>query len=265
MFTPTRNTCVIEFTPPRTDSPKVEEALQTLAERFIRVMESGFVASLSDNVMGVPHFQPTDIIARLGLKPRPEQVIVHVNTFHTKMELDSTLGFCKDHGIDAILCLTGDGSELLPKLQPNDVDACGAEVVTSVELIRYIKRHYPSLACGAALNPYNDTDYELDKLKRKIDAGVDFLITQPILDRNALVDQVMVEHPQLPIIVEAWMSKNVRLLADLIGTAPKGEEWDAFGHMLKLREVYSNNGFCMSMIGFQKTYQKVEAIWKGNR
>lgn len=266
MLYPDKTTCIIEMTPPRRDAQNMNAALQRFSERFTRVMTSGFVASVSDNVMGVPHVQPLEIIQSLKLTPFRDQVIVHLNTFHTGEEVDRTLQICQNMGITNLLCLTGDGSELLPKLQPEEINAAETQEVTSVELIRYIKTSCPNFSCGTAFNPYVPLEKELKKMERKLAAGADFVITQPVLGKNENLDRLMERYPDLPVVVECWFSKNLDLLSDLIGEKPKdGDAYDGFETLLELRKAYPNSGNCMSMINFKTAYSQVEQYWNEKR
>ena len=74
----------IEIIPPKQDSQKLEEDLDLFASKFERVMESGFTASITDNAMGLLAFQGHECIEELGLRARPDQILIHLNTFHTK-------------------------------------------------------------------------------------------------------------------------------------------------------------------------------------
>jgi len=60
-------------------------------------------------------------LEELGLEVRPEQVMIHLNTFHTKEDLHKILDTCKSLGIKYLLVISGDGSERLPKLRPSDI------------------------------------------------------------------------------------------------------------------------------------------------
>ncbi len=258
---PNISTCVIEMTPPKIDAPDKEKRMQTFAERFQRIMESGFVSTISDNVMGNPHVQCYEIIEQMKLKPKSDQVIVHINTFHEKEELDRILSYCKSKDITNFLILTGDGSEMLHKLEPWELDE-DTEEVTSVELLRYVKREYPEFTCGVAYDPYVDQKKEMDKLQRKVEAGADFVITQPILGKNELLEQVMEMYPDVPVIIEAWMTKNVKILGDIVGYEVKDFDTNRYAKLLELMEIYPDNPYYMSMISFANDYQKVEELYK---
>ena len=256
----------IEIIPPKQDTQKLETDLKQFAQKFDRVMESGFTASITDNAMGLLAFQGHECIRELGLSARPDQVLIHLNTFHTKQNLDEILDTCRALGITSVLAISGDGSPRLPKLAPADVEAEGTAAVTSVELIRYIRKRYPEFTVGAAFNPYEPEAHEFEKLERKLDAGASFVITQPITERNALVDRVLSEHPQLPVIIEAWMSKKLYLLSDVVGyPIPEDTAYDPIGTLNQLQENYPNCGFYLSLLGFKTQYPLIEDMAKAQR
>ena len=144
----------VEVLPPKQDSEKLEKDLEIFSNKYLRVMDSGYYACITDNAMGLLSFQGTEMIEELDLPVMSEQVMIHLNTFHTKDDLDNILNICKTKGIRYLLIITGDGSERLPKLQPSDVGATDVESVTSVELLKYINREYPdTFVLGVAFNP----------------------------------------------------------------------------------------------------------------
>ena len=251
----------VELIPPKQDSQKLEEDLALFASKFERVMESGFSASITDNAMGLLAFQGHECIEELGLRARPGQVLIHLNTFHTKQNLDEILNACERLGIDSILAISGDGSPRLPKLLPADVEANNTASVTSVELTRYIREHYPSFKVGVAFNPYEPEAHEFEKLKRKLDAGASFVITQPIIDRNTVTDRMLSEYPELPVYIEAWMSKKLYLLSDVVGyPIPEDAAFDPIGTLRQLKEYYPSCGLYLSLLGFKTQYETVEAM-----
>ena len=46
-------------------------------------------------------------------------------------------------------------------------------------------------------------------MERKIAAGATFVVTQPLIEKNAVVDRLLEKYPDIPVIVEAWMSKKL--------------------------------------------------------
>ena len=255
----------VEIIPPKQDSQKLEDDLILFASKFERVMESGFTASITDNAMGLLAFQGHECIEELGLNPRPGQVLIHLNTFHIKKALCEILDSCERLGIKSILAISGDGSPRLPKLKPKDVEAENTASVTSVELTRFIRKHYPEFTVGVAFNPYEPEEHEFEKLKRKLDAGASFVITQPIIEKNKVTDRLIFEYPDLPVTVEAWMSKKLYLLSDVVGyPIPEDAVFDPIDTLRKLKALYPGCGLYLSLLGFKTQYETVEQMARGD-
>ena len=255
--------CHIEMIPPKHASKKLAEDLELFSEKFERYMADGFIASITDNAMANLAFQTTEVVDAMGLNPRPDQVLIHLNTFHQKEELDRILKMAKEQGIRNFLCVTGDGSDKMHKLLPEELEAEGVPVTTSVELIRYIRKYYPEFILGAAFNPYEPPEHEFAKLKRKIEAGATYVITQPILGRNEQMDRLIREYPDLPVIVEIWMSKKLYLLSDILGyTIPEDEPYDPFETRREVMEAYPQFGNYLALLGYKTQYPQLKADLK---
>lgn len=253
----------VEILPPKQESEKLDTDLLLFAEKYNRVMESGYCACITDNAMGHLAFQGSEVIDELGLDVHPEQVMIHLNTFHTKEDLHNILDFCQTRGIKYLLIITGDGSDRLPKLQPSDIGATGVESVTSVELLKYIQQEYPdTFILGVAFNPYEPTEHEFAKTERKMAAGATFMITQPVIDKNAVVDELLAKYPEVPVIVEAWMSKKLHLLSDAVGyQIPENTEFDPIATLMALHRFYPKCGIYLSLLGFKTQYHLIKDTW----
>ncbi len=250
----------VELIPPKQDSEKLDADLSLFTTKLERVMNSGFTASITDNAMGLLAFQGHECIEELGINVIPENILIHLNTFHTKRNLDEILTSCSRLGIRSILAISGDGSTRLPKLHPSDVEA-DTLAVTSVELIRYLKKYYPEFSVGAAFNPYEPEAHEFDKLDRKLDAGAEFVITQPIIEKNAVIDRLLREYPDLPVTIEAWMSKKLFLLSDVVGyPIPEDAEFAPIDTLKELQDIYPQCGYYLSLLGFKTQYGTVEEM-----
>jgi 5,10-methylenetetrahydrofolate reductase len=254
----------VEILPPKQDSEKLEADLELFAEKYNRVMESGYCASITDNAMGNLAFQGTELIEELGLDVNPDQVMIHLNAFHTKQDLHNILDVCKSKGIRYLLIISGDGSDRLPRLQPSDVNVQGVvESVTSVELIKYIKDEYPdTFVLGAAFNPYEPPEHEFEKLERKLKAGASFVITQPIIKKDEIVDELLENYRDLPVIVEAWMSKKIHLLSEAVGyEIPEDTQFDPIETLKILHKIYPACGVYLSLLGFKTQYHLIKDTW----
>lgn len=253
----------VEILPPKQDSEKLEADLELFAEKYNRVMASGFCACITDNAMGNLAFQGTEVIEEMGLAVNPEQVMIHLNTFHTLEDLHNILDFSQSAGIKYLLIISGDGSDRLPKLQPKDIGAIGVEAVTSVELLRYIGQQYPGkFILGVAFNPYEPPEHEFAKMERKIAAGATFIVTQPVIERNVVVDELLLKYPDIPVVVEAWMSKKLYLLSDAVGyQIPEDTEFDPIATLKILHQIYPQCGVYLSLLGFKTQYHLITDTW----
>lgn len=249
-----------EILTPKQNTEDLEGDLDKFAQKFNQVMEAGYVACITDNPMGLLSFQATDIIPELGLKVAPDQLSVHVNTFHTKTDLHSILDGAAKMGVKEILVITGDGNERLPKLSPEAIGlTCNS--VTSVELLGYIHKTYPGVfTLGVAFNPYEPQDHEVAKLRRKIDAGAAFICTQPVLGRDERV--IGLRDFGLPVVVECWMSKKLHLLSECVGyTIPEDTPYDPMANLKDLQTLYPDYGMYLAMLGYKTQFPLLKGFW----
>ena len=253
----------VEVLPPKQDSEKLEKDLEIFSNKYLRVMGSGYCVCITDNAMGLLSFQGTEMIEELDLPVTPEQVMIHLTTFHTKDDLDNILDICKTKGIKHLLIITGDGSERLPKLQPSDVGVTDVESVTSVELLKYINHGYSdTFILGVAFNPYEPEEDEFEKMERKMKAGATFIITQPLIERNEVVDRLLEKYPEIPVIIDAWMSRKLHLLSEAVGyEIPENTEFDPISTLKKLHKLYPGCSVYLSLLGFKTQYHLIKNIW----
>ena len=193
----------VEVLPPHQDAEDLEVRLDRFATRYKRVLEAGYCACITDNAMGNMSFQGTEIIEEYKLPVNAENVMIHLNTFHSKKDVDNILNTCIAQGIKYLLVVSGDGNIRFPKLKPSDLGIEGVSSVTAVELLQYINREYSgAFILGVAFNPYEPEEEEVEKMAKKIDAGAEFVITQPIIEKNPVVDR-LISTIDIPVIVEA--------------------------------------------------------------
>ncbi|HOF17294.1 MAG TPA: methylenetetrahydrofolate reductase [Phycisphaerae bacterium] len=251
----------IEILSPKQKSQKLEEDLASFADKYRRAFDAGHVICIPDNPMGNLAFQGIELIQELGLPVHGDQVSVHINTFHTKRDLDAMLTAACDLGISHMLVISGDGSPRLPKLTGKEV-GYDVEAVTSVELLRYIRREYPGkFHIGVAFNPYEPQDHELEKMHRKVDAGAEFITTQPVIESHPAVESLW--QFGLPVVIECWMSKKIHLLSECVGyEIPEDTPYDPVSNLQTLMAKYPKCGFYLAILGFKTQFPILKDVWK---
>lgn len=248
---------LIELLTPSQAVLDLEAALKRFAERCARILACGCLVSIPDNPLGRLHFTALETLAYLGLEVAPERLLVHLNTFHRRADLDELLAGLEALGVRNLLCVSGDGSSRLPKLEPEDL-GCRTKAVTSVELLSHIRARHPSFRLGAAYNPYEPAEHELDKLKRKQEAGAEFLITQPLIAGSAAADLYTLP-PDCParFIPGAWLSDNLALLADCLGIPAESlpAVYDGRRNLQLLERRYPEKPLYLSLLSFKQDWR----------
>ncbi|MBP5272846.1 MAG: methylenetetrahydrofolate reductase, partial [Clostridia bacterium] len=256
----------IEMIPPKHASKDLQADLDYFAERYERFMKDGFIASMTDNAMAILAFHGAEVLGELGLDAPADQVLFHLNTFHRKEELDRILNFAQDHGIRNILVITGDGSDKMHKLEPAELGRTDVPVITSVELLEYIHKNYPAFILGAAFNPYEPPENEFAKLDRKLAAGASYVITQPIIGRDEQIDRLVRDYPDLPVILEVWMSKKLYLLADVFDREiPEDTPYDPFETLETVRKLYPGCGINYSLMAYRTQYETISEMRRNRK
>ncbi len=79
------------LSPKRSAEDLVEDHLDRFAERFRKIIDAGCGISIPDNPMGQPRLSALECIDFRGLTVDSEKIVMNLNTFHTKKELDGLL------------------------------------------------------------------------------------------------------------------------------------------------------------------------------
>jgi methylenetetrahydrofolate reductase (NADPH) len=243
------------LTPKKIEGPLDSGAVNQFAERYYRVIEHSMGLSVPDNPMGQPRHSLPQMIEKAGLPVVPQRTVMNLNTFHSKNELDELLNAASKLGIQHLLVVRGDGGPLLPKLDPQSIGG-SKSVVTSADLIRYINREYAGVfSTGAAFNQYNKMPLEVERLKKKIEAGAQFVITQPVIGKDPQVDAVF--SFKIPVVIEAWMSKNIDLFLKSIRRPETNlaGNFDPLNNLRMLHEAYPRSCIYLSMLGFKQSWK----------
>ncbi|WP_373229917.1 bifunctional homocysteine S-methyltransferase/methylenetetrahydrofolate reductase [Cohnella sp.] len=210
-----RHTVIVELDPPRDlDITKFMTGAQALKDAKADAL------TMADNSLAVTRMSNMALAAllkeRVGIKP-----LVHIacrdrNLIGTQSHM---MGF-DALGIDHVLAVTGDPAKF--------GDLPGSSSVydlTSFEIIRMIKQLNEGIAfsgkplkqkakfiVGAAFNPnVKHLDKAVQRLERKIQAGADYIMTQPVYD-PALIERIaeMTKDLSIPIFLGIFPLANGR-------------------------------------------------------
>ncbi len=244
------------LTPKKSTDGNTSELMDRFAERYQRIIHAGLGTSIPDNPMGQPRMGALESIALKELTIDPEKFVMNLNTFHTKSELDQLLQKAVEAKLRYILVIRGDGGPLLPKLDPSSIGG-KIGVATSMDLIRYINHQYPGqFITGAAFNPYKSAPLEFKRMKQKIAAGAEYIITQPIIGKDENVSRL--KEFNIPVVVEAWMSKNLDLLYKSVGQEKDTMTgtYDPVENLKTLHETYPECCIYLSMLSFKQDWRE---------
>jgi len=246
---------LVEILTPKQSEKDFEAALPVFRERYNRIVREGHIVSVPDNPLGNLHFTALEVIEYDELEVRPQQFLLHLNTFHGKVDLDRLLAQADEMGVQNILCISGDGGPRLPRLEPEDLKV-DAKTVTSVELLRYIESALPGrFTLGVAFNQYEPPEHELRKLDDKLEAGARFVVTQPVLGEDEGIRELLSR--DLPVYLGAWMSRNVRLLAECVGylVDALATGYDPVRNLRRLQDLYTPAGYYLSLLSFSGSWE----------
>ena len=79
------------LSPKRATDDQIEGFLDRFAERYQRIIDAGCGITIPDNPMGQPRLGALESIDLRALSVDPEKLVINLNTFHTKNELDALL------------------------------------------------------------------------------------------------------------------------------------------------------------------------------
>ncbi|HVP19669.1 MAG TPA: methylenetetrahydrofolate reductase [Spirochaetia bacterium] len=244
---------IIELLTPKQADEDFESKLDGFAQHYRAILDHDAVVSICDNPLGNLRFTAMEVAGFLDLPVDQERTLLHLNSFHRKEDLDGFLREARERGIRHLLAVSGDGGPRLPRLEPSEL-GFDTRTVTSVEILRYIEREHPGFfSCGVAFNQYEPAEHELEKLRRKLDAGAKFVITQPVVCADVAVEDLL--DIGVPVFVGAWMSKRLDPLCECVGVKkPENAVYDPAENLACLDRGYPGCGLYLAQLGFKRDW-----------
>jgi methylenetetrahydrofolate reductase (NADPH) len=196
-----------EFFPPKTDEGE-RNLYRALTE--LKPLDPAYV-SVTYGAGGSTRDKTLEIVQRIKEEFDLEAMAHFTCVDQTVEEIEVTLARMREAGIDNVLALRGD-----PPQGETEWTKTEGGLEYSHELVRLIRSEYP-FTVGAACFPEThihatSPEDDLRYLKEKVDAGVDFLITQMFFD-NVLyfdfVERARAIGIDVPIIPGIWPITNV--------------------------------------------------------
>ncbi|AKF81244.1 methylenetetrahydrofolate reductase [Myxococcus fulvus] len=175
-----------EFFPPKTDEG-VANLLRTLED--LAPLEPGFV-SVTYGAGGSTRDRTLELVTRIKQQTGIEAMAHLTCVGHTREELRDVLQRLADAKLDNVLVLRGDPPQGQTTFQPTEGGFSYAS-----ELVQFIREEDFNFCLGGACYPEGHVetasrDDDLRHLKAKVDAGLDFVVTQLFFDNAFYFDFV---------------------------------------------------------------------------
>jgi methylenetetrahydrofolate reductase (NADPH) len=189
IFARDRTTFSFEFFPPKTDAA-AEELFRTIAS--LQELHPSFV-SVTYGAGGTTRERTHDLVVRIERDTNLTAVSHLTCVCHALTEMTAILDRYAESGIENVLALSGD----LPRDRA-DHDRSGDAFRYAEQLVRFVKsrtncRDSRGFGVGVAGFPEGHPTTpnrlkEMDFLKRKVDAGADYICTQLFFDNRDFYD-----------------------------------------------------------------------------
>src|SRR6266403_3317521 len=178
----TRPTISFEFFPPKNDEA-MDNLLQTLAH--LHELRPTF-ATCTYGAGGSTRARTLEVTLKIKEQFGLEAMAHFTCVGQTLKDIDGVLENFARHGIENVLALRGDR----PSNQPEPPEGWFPDFKNAVDLLRHLRKQFGdtfSLGCAGYPEKHPEApDFETDlrRLKDKVDAGADFIITQLYFDNE---------------------------------------------------------------------------------
>jgi methionine synthase / methylenetetrahydrofolate reductase(NADPH) len=206
---------LVEMMPPRgIDCTRELEGAQVLADRGVHAI------SVMDSLRAAARMSAQSLCIQIRQHTGIETVLHYTCRDRNLLSIQSDLLGASSLGLRNILCTTGD-----PLKQGNYPDATVVFDVDSIGLVNVVRLLNHGLDIGA--NPFGastnftigvsanpgapDIENELRRLRFKVEAGAEYVITQPVFDLTLLEQFIRrIEFYRIPVIAGIWPLTNLR-------------------------------------------------------
>jgi methylenetetrahydrofolate reductase (NADPH) len=251
-----QQTFSFEFFPPKSDEgfDQLFQAIENL-----KSWNPGYV-SVTYGAGGSTRSKTIDLVGRIKRQIGLESMAHLTCVGHTVDEIRGILDLLKEKGIDNILALRGDppqGEEKFVKTE----NGFGY----GNELVAFIRKNY-SFCLGVAGYPEGhvecpDKTADLENLKRKVDAGADFIVTQLFFDNRFFKEFVEraraigIEIPIIPGIMPIINAKQTKRFTKMCGASIPAD-------LLARLEEHQEDPLAIGQIGVEHATRQCEELLK---
>ncbi|MCX7679043.1 MAG: methylenetetrahydrofolate reductase [NAD(P)H] [Spirochaetes bacterium] len=184
IFAQSKITFSFEFFPPRDEKSSLE-LFKTI--RDLMPLKPSFV-SVTYGAGGSTRELTHDLVVKIQ-KETDLTVVSHLTCVgSTKEELYKILARYKENGICNIMALRGDPPKGMERFVSNE-----GGFRYAAQLVAFVREHFPGMGIGVAGYPEGHPEtpnrlLEMEYLKRKVDAGADYICTQLFFDNRDFYD-----------------------------------------------------------------------------
>jgi 5,10-methylenetetrahydrofolate reductase, prokaryotic form len=207
-----------EFSPPR-NTAAAQQIFQTIQDLI--ALKPGYV-SVTYGAGGSTRELTHDMVVKLT-RESGLTVIPHLTCIcTTPKDIERIITTYIESGIENIMALGGD----MPKGKNCDLPA-GEGFTYAIDLVTFIKKHFPRLGIGVAGYPEGHPKTpnrlkEIEYLKAKVDAGADYICTQMFFDNHLFYDfceRCVVAGITVPIIAGIMPITSINNMTRMAETA----------------------------------------------
>ena len=188
------------------------------------------------------------------------EVMAHLTCVgQTKEELDGVLERLEQAGIENVIALRGDP----PRGETNFVPVEGG-FEHATDLISHIRRNFEFGVAGACYPEGHveavDLDSDLEYVKRKVDQGADFLITQLFYDNDYFFNfmeqarQAGIDAPVVPGVLPILSAPQIRRFTALCGATIPPE-------LDRQLDQYADDDRAARELGIEYATNQVRELW----